>query len=365
MLEKKIRLEHHYYKELVDDEGEWLKIKNEYPQFTEVERRSLLCKPSGFDENEVYAVLARNGDKLVGGQIMFTTRVKLNNDVVVAQTGTYLYSLEEYQKQNVGSFVFFDSIRLLKSQNGLFCGISQQALGLYKSSKFNVFEYPRLIFLRKSRSVVQHFFKSNSYILEPIVLLVDLFLKLHRFILQFFYGLGYYTIEESKDVPDEIDEIVREDKHPYSELHDKKWFEWNLNCGFREDDKIVKKLFLIKKAGELEAFFATKQEFFPKASARGFKNVNLGTVMEWGISHQSRLTEVELNILATRVFTKDIDAIQIASSNYDIVKKLKRLLFVQIGNANMAVKFKDPKFSDIGDINKWRLRIGGGETFIG
>lgn len=364
MDEDKIKIEHHYYNELIEDNGKWRIIEREYPQFTAIERESLLNKPSGYSDDEVFAVLARSGEKLVGGQIMFTTRVKIDNQIIIAQTGTYLFSLEEYQKQNVGSFVFFDSIRLLKSQNGLFCGISQQALGLYKSTKYHIFEFPRLIYLKRSKSVVQHILRTESSLIKPIVWLANGFLKCHHALLDFLYSSDKYSVELSENIPDEVVDIVNEDPHPYSELHDRSWFEWNLYYRFRDDDRIVKKLYLVKKDGKTEAFFATKEEFFPQASSRGFKNVYLGSIMEWGISSQSSLTEDRLYILAINSFPNNIDAVQVASSDALVIDKLKKRLFVQVGCANMAIKIRDPKVSDIGDISKWRLRIGGGETFI-
>lgn len=364
MEEKKIQLEHHYYKELIEDDGAWREMQSKYEMFTASERKALLDKPSGYSEDEIYAVTAVDGDKIVGGHILFTTRVKLCEEMVIAQTGTYLYSKEEYQKQNVGAFVFFDSMRLRQSKNGLYYGISQMALGLYKALKFNVFEYPRLIYLKKSRSVVERVFRTNSVVIKPLVLIGDLLLKIHRNILSRFDGLKGYKVEETINVPDEVIDIINADTHPFSELHDKAWFEWVLNGTFREDSTIKRKLFVVKKNDKTVAFFATKQEFLEQASSRGFKNVTLGTIMEWGIAVDSELTEDKLYVLAIRTFTDEIDAIQVAATEDGIVGRLKKKLFVQVGYCNMAVKIKEPKIDDIGDKPKWRYRIGGGGIFI-
>ena len=138
MQDDKIQLVHHFYEELEDDNGGWRKLLKEYDRFTVSERNALLNKPSGFSKDEVYAVTAEYNNIIVGGHVLFTTRVKLYDDTIIAQTGTYLYSKEEFQKKNVGSFVFFDSMRVLKSQNGIYFGISQRALGLYRALKYRL-----------------------------------------------------------------------------------------------------------------------------------------------------------------------------------------------------------------------------------
>ena len=187
---------------------------------------------------------------------------------------------------------------------------------------------------------------------------------MHRFLIREKSLLAKYRITESFEVPNEVIAIIEEDSHPYSEYHDKQWFEWNLHHTFREDSRIKKKLFLVKRGKVIEAFFIIKEEFFEQASRRGFKNVYLGSVMEWGIKKESTLTEDQLYVLAIDMFSNDIDGIQVASNDNQVLSRLKKKLFVGVGNANMAVRIKVPKFDDISDISKWRLRLACGDTLI-
>lgn len=125
-----------------------------------------------------------------------------------------------------------------------------------------------------------------------------------------------------------------------------------------------KTLFTIEKDGKIEAFFLTKVQFFETASSRGFKNVNLDTVMEWGISKDSELTEKNINLLAIQSFDKDVDGIQVATTDDNLARKLKKYLFVGIGKANFGVKIKSVKDPGLKDINNWRVRLAGCDTLM-
>lgn len=364
-MEERVKLVHLSYSDLLD------KTKYDYDGldktmdfFTEKAREALLNKPSGYFKDEPYAIVALIKNRAIGCTITFTTYIKAYGEIVLAQSGSYLFAIEEYRKYNAGSFIFYDAINLLKSKNCIYGGISQDALGLYKPFRFSIFEFARLIYLRKSRSVIEHFFKTESAIIKPIIWLADGFLWMHRSFHRKKRFLANYQIIESREVPDDVVSIIEEDSHPYSEYHDKKWIEWNLHHTFREDSRIRKKLFLVKQGERIEAFFIIKEEFFERASRRGFKNVFLGSVMEWGIKKESTLTEDQLYMLSIDVFSSDIDGIQVATNDHQVISRLKKKLFVGVGNANMAVRVKDPKFDDISDINKWRLRLACGDTLI-
>ena len=237
---------------------------------------------------------------------------------------------------------------------------------IYKILKYKLFEFPRLIYLRKSRSVIHALLKTESCLCRPLIWIADFFLWLHVFFIKLinYFKFSKYSIEESKTVSDEVEQIVMSDQHPFMEIHDKAWLQWCLDHSFSDSVKNMKKLYLIKKSGKMEAFFVTKQEFFEQASSRGFKNVYLGSVVEWGIAPACNLDEKDIYLLSLRCFDKNIDGIQVATSDNQIAKKLKRCLFIAIGNATMAYKLKKIKSEELSDIKNWRIRIAGGDTLL-
>lgn len=329
-------------------------------------REALLCNPAGYSDDETCQILALDGKKVVGCINAFQSKLKIGNEIVSVQTGSYLYSSEQYRKENVGGELFFRLTNLHSQKNNFYAGISQMAQPIYKVLKYRLFEFPRLIYLRKSRSVVHALLKTESSWCLPLIWFFDFFLWLHRNLINLmsYFKLNKHSIEESKTVPDEVEQIVMSDQHPFKEIHDKAWLQWCLDHSFSNSVKNVKRLYLIKKSGKIEAFFITKQEFFEQASSRGFKNVYLGSVVEWGISPICDLDEKDIYLLSLRCFDKNIDGVQVATSDLKIAKKLKRSLFVAIGYATMAYKLKSIKCESLSDIKNWRIRIAGGDTLL-
>ena len=329
-------------------------------------REAVLHNPSGYREDEVCQILALDGDLVVGASNPFSGRLSINGEVVPVQNGSYLYSHEDYRKDNVGGELFFRITNLHPTKNNFYAGISQMALPLYRALKYTVFEFPRLIYLRKSRSVVQSILHSEGFWTKPIIWSADACLWVHRSLMGLVtkQRLGGYSVEEVKACPQEVEDIVMYDEHPFMELHDKAWFDWCLNYSISEDERTKKRLYVIRRNEKIEGFFLIKQEFFEKASSRGFKNVYLGSVVDWGIAKGSHLKEKDIALLSLETFDKDIDGIQYASTDKKTIKQLKHCLFVQVGDASMGFKIRTVKDEGLKDINNWRVRLAASDTVL-
>lgn len=329
-------------------------------------REAVLHNPSGYREDETCQILALDGDVVVGATNLFTGRLRLNGEVVQTQSGSYLFSHEDYRKDNVGGELFLMATNLHISKNNFYAGLSQMALPLYKVLKYKVFEFPRLIYLLKSRSVVQSVLRYDGFWTKPLVWFIDAILLFrHKCIrLVKLSRLKKYNVEEVKVVPREVEDIVMSDDHPFMELHDKAWFEWSLNYSISEDPRTKKKLFVVKNAERIEAFFLIKQEFFEKASSRGFENVYLGSVMEWGIAKESILKESDLALLSLFYFDNNVDGIQYSSSDLATIKDLKHYLFIQVGYSSIGFKIHTTKDPSLKDINNWRVRLAASDTVL-
>lgn len=329
-------------------------------------REAVLNNPSGYEDNETCQILALDGEKVVGACNPFSGRMISKGKTMSVQNGSYLFAHEDYRKENVGGELFMRIAQLHPNKDNLFAGISQMAIGLYRAMKFTVFEFPRLIYLRKSRSVVHAFLKTESPIVAPVIWLVDACLFIHRKFLYMWQSIRYssFKIQQVEAVPQEVEDIFYADTHSYKELHDKKWMEWSLKYSLSEDTRNIKRLYVVEHNNIIEAFFLIKQEFFKQASNRGFRNVYLGSVMEWGISEDSRLKESDLYLMSIGCFDNTIDGIQIATSDHSTVSRLHNFIFVNIGTANMGFKFKSIKDPDVNDINNWRTRLAISDTLI-
>ncbi|NCB96918.1 MAG: hypothetical protein EOM36_00955 [Bacteroidia bacterium] len=117
-------------------------------------REAVLNNPSGYRENETCQILALDNDIVVGCTNPYSGRVRIDGEILPCQSGSTLFSHEDYRKENVGGELFLMIANLHPSRNCYFSGISQMAIGLYLVLKFTLFEFPRMIYMRKSRSVV-------------------------------------------------------------------------------------------------------------------------------------------------------------------------------------------------------------------
>lgn len=329
-------------------------------------REAVLNNPSGYKDDDVCQLLALDGKTVVGATNPYPGRLYVKGEIVPILNGSYLFAHENYRKDNVGGELFYRETNLHPLKNTLFAGISQMALPLYHALKYTVFEFPRLIYLRRSKSVVQSIMHSEAGWTKPIIWATDLILYSHRVILHFFTSLrlGKYSVKEIKDTPQEVESIVLSEGKSYMELHDRAWFNWSLNYSISEDERTKKRLYIVRNDDRIEGFFLIKQEFFEQASSRGFKNVYLGSVMEWGITPDSHLTEKDLTMLSLSCFDKDVDGIQYASTDMKTIKKLKWCLFVQVGSANIGFRLRSIKDVSIKDINNWRIRLAASDTVL-
>lgn len=355
------------YKELKDDVE--LGFDDPYKIMSSLNpkmREAVLNNPSGYDEDEVCQILALDGNVVIGTVNPFSGRLLLDGEIVKCQNGSNLFAHEHYRKDSVGGDLFIRLTNLKTPQNGYFAGISQMAIGMYRVLKYTIFEFPRLIYLRKSRSVIQSVLHSESWWTRPFIWGVDMGLKSHRLFVSIHNALCYrdYMVEEKRECPDEVEKIVKQDSHCFMELHDKAWFDWGLHYSFSEDKRTLRRLYVVKKDNKIEAFFFIKQEFFSKASSRGFKNVYLGTIMELGISHNSLLKENDIILMSLQFFDNKVDGIQFASSDPHVVNRLKRWLFIGVGHANIGVRIRTIKDERLKDINNWRIRLGGNDTVL-
>ncbi len=326
---------------------------------------ALLHNPSGFQPDEVCQILALDDDTVIGCTNPYSGRIKIDGEISIVQNGSYLFAHEGYRKENIGGELFMTISSIHPSKKCYFSGISHMAMGLYHALKYTIFEYPRMIYLKNCKSVVKSLFHTQSDIVMPIVWIGNAALWLHRYILRLSNRLcrNDYTIKQVDSVPQDVIDIVNADAHPFTEYHDREWFEWCLKYKFTEQPRI-KRLFLIKKGNKTEGFFLTKEQFYEQASGRGFKNVTLGSVMEWGIASDSQLSEKDIYLLAIDSFSPDVDGIVYATTDKTISHSLRKWLFIGIGTANAAFKFKGNKDPRLKDINNWRIRLAASDTLL-
>jgi hypothetical protein len=200
--------------------------------------------------------------------------------------------------------------------------------------------------------------------------LVDLALKLQRIFA--FSKISKYasslTIEKCCACPKEVEDIVAEDPHRFREQHDKAWFDWNMKYDFNPDHRKSKTLYVVKDNKEIVGFFVHKIQFYETASSRGFKDVLLGSVMEWGIKKGCPMSESEIQLLAIKAMPPNVDGVQVATDDEGTAKKFKKMGAFPMDNANMCVRLRSIKDNEvkeaIKDAKNWRLRLACNDTLV-
>ncbi|MDR0940073.1 MAG: hypothetical protein LBN29_12145 [Mediterranea sp.] len=330
---------------------------------------ALFHNPSGHKDKEVCQILAIVNGDVAGCVNCFSSRLSINGIEYHAQSASNLYVQDDYRKFGLGAELLMYIKDLHPTKNVIVAGISQMALPMYRILKYKLLKMPRYIFLRKSRCAVQSVLKNEGKATKAtfaITVVLDGLLWIHRSLLALFtkFRNRSITVERAIAIPDNISEMSANDGSSFMEVHDKKWFEWSLNYTLSMDSRNKKDFFLIRKKDKVIGFFMTKIEYNEAAGGGKFKDIYLGSVMEWGVLPDVQLSELDIQLLAIQSFPNDIDGVQIASANDKVQKKLRRLGLFHVGDTYMGFRFQTNKVDGIDDIHKWRMRLATGDTII-
>ena len=160
--------------------------------------------------------------------------------------------------------------------------------------------------------------------------------------------------------------LAREGTQRFFEIHNAQWFRWVLTNSFSEQGSAV--AYLVYDDDIPIGFFMVKKRFHEQASHRGFKNVWLGSVVEWGCKsgcEKKLIWQIVLWAMKTR---KDLDAVEFAVCEPCVQKFLRRLGWQHVGDANFCFKicpecgFAVPDGME--DMSNWRLRPGMGDVAL-
>lgn len=330
-------------------------------------KHTFLANPSLLSDDDVCQIIALDGNRVIGSELSFPNRYMSDGILKPCRGASTLFIDEAYRKYAVGTDLMINAATITPKQDNIVAGISQMAYPLYKAMRYSCFQLNRFIFLRKSRVIVEYVFKKTSFISNVLIHVLDFFMAFYRCLA--FLGnrwrMRKFHIEVVDDVPQEVEEIALNDGHKYKELHDKKWFEWNLKCSFRSGKENSKYLAVIKnKKDDIVGFFLNKVEFFEQASVRGFKNVLLGTVSEWGVLPGIGLSEFDVQMSAVRNMPDNIDGVEVATTNITTSRRFKFHLLFPMGYANMATYIQSCMDKSLKDIKNWRVRIAAGDTLL-
>jgi len=145
-----------------------------------------------------------------------------------------------------------------------------------------------------------------------------------------------FELKREDLVPEWIDAIVLKDGHKYCEVHDHKWFQWNLDNQLTLHNQYKSSFFCIYKEGRPLGFFFTKEKW--QGAIGSLQNVLKGFISEWGSVNEKLLSELDIYILALSTFSNKVELIYVGTPCESTLKGLKKMGFINNGTCNIAVK---------------------------
>ena len=212
------------------------------------------------------------------------------------------------------------------------------------------------------------------WLVRPMSMIGDIVLRLYACLLRIIAKCalrGYQMVEISSSDEDgqrTMAEIVAKDEHRFREDHDAAWFKWHMTCSFSEQGPCRGFLLQSKKDGRSVAFGLVKRRFHKQASSRGFKDVWLGSIVEWGALPEGEKKLRWLILALALLLERNCDAVEFATDDEVLARFVRRLGWRKVGDANVGVKVmrKFPLFGDVAikEQSNWRIRPGMGDNAL-
>ena len=247
--------------------------------------------------------------------------------------------------------------------------LSQMALPVHQLLDYVVFLLPRNIMLWRSRALVET--KLKGIVVKFVSVLLDCLIYLYGFALGVIRSCKLARIKIEEVSPDDentlgnVSSLIAEDSAPFAEIHDVQWLKWHMTESFSKDGPL--RLFVAKRKGLLIGFYMTKKRFHEQASHRGFKNVYLGSVVEWQVKpgFEDKLGWLLIDA-ALWLKKSGVDAVEISTADKELNRFFGHLGWRQIGGSNFVIKAgeESPLFGneEMSKVENWRLRPAMGDA---
>lgn len=324
-------------------------------------RDALIACPGNKDDSKTFMKLCVDEEgKEIGRAFLFGTRIKGGDRVYDAASGGGFEVIEEYRKEGIGADL------LLMSRNEydfvLLAGLTEMVFPMYRKLKYYLFEVPQFYMVRSARYAIWHSESKCGSLkqwLKQSVWLKSFKLKVKDIPNRIkYFGLKTkFVIKKETIVPDWVSDMTANDGHQFMEVHDREWFQWNLDhntYGFDEDTQSFYSV--LDRNNKPLGFFMTKERLVQKSGPdKGFIR---GTVVEWESCDKTVLSESDINLLALQTFSKNVDVIFTLACEPDTSSQLLRMGYHERATYKLGVKDKKKQLCNIGDQNLWRLRYG-------
>mgnify|MGYP001500364286 CR=1 FL=1 len=333
--------------------------------FNNNRKKALFSNPNLDNDDRIGANIVRADGVVVGYCYPFPTKFKAGNEILNSSGATALEVYKEYQKYAPGVELIMATLLDPLNKAIIYADLSEDGLKFYKAARFTDFALPKMIQPNNSRFIFENF-GFRGIALKTACFITNMFLKpyikLMRFLLK--KNSQRYRIKHLTRIPSWVTDIVVGDGHKYMELHNNDWMQWCLDNCFSNYDIIPNYFYAIYDEKEQPiGFFLIKERAYSIPS-RNISRTSFGTIMEWGTVDTNILCEYEITKIATSFFSAGIDAVQFATSNISVIKKMKKFGFFHHGFHHIVYKNLTEKYKDSDNPDNWRLRFGYSDSII-
>lgn len=314
--------------------------------------------------NEVAAqVLGLVDKKVVGQEVVFPLRVQAHGTEYLAFAGSGLFVHDEHRKTMLGIDITEARESLSEDGIALGCGLSQMAVPLHLMLNYVCFPMARFMWLFRSRSVVERRF-GVTLVSKCVSRLIDAGLWMWSVVLKYKVALRTrgLTLHELECATEDVVTLIQRDAHPFSCVRTVEWLNWQLKGGFSGGPRSRQKLFIVKDRQQgVVGFFMYKVRFHETASHHGYKNLTLGSLMEWQSVDTRKITPATLALMAVMEMNRDgVDAVEVCTDDEDMGRSLKRALFQRVGDLSFVIRATENsplrKHAGWDQQANWRLR---------
>ena len=333
--------------------------------------RALKANPCSSGGQQIAAVVGMCDGEVAGSEVVFPLRLRLGDKEVAVLAGSSLNVKKEFRKSGLGLELPNLRWQAAESKIGIGAGLSQMALPVHQFADYDVFFMPRQIMLWKSRSVVE--MKLHGIVLKVVSAVVDFAILIYAHAVGLLAdwklkGMNFREMfADDLNTLEQIAVLVASDPHRCAEVHDAGWFKWHMTESFSEGTQA--RVFAMEKDGAVCGFYMTKSRFYRQASHRGFKDVWLGSIIEWECDSKAEgLRNWMLVRAALQLRKEGMDAVEVANDDVGLQKFLSRIGWRKVGEGNFVIKCGEGSgFENADWIHRqanWRLRPAMGDNGI-
>lgn len=333
-------------------------------------RRAWLDNPLRRDDQDPVQIIGTAGGRVIGKLDLLTGEAAIDGRREPMLWTSELYVQEEFRKTLMGVSLIL-KMQSFRQTLGA-CGVSKMALPLFEKLKWRDFPMRRYLALRRSRSVVEQRL-GTGWKAKIATVLVDAGLLLHRGAIAVCARLGTLGLEcRPLDCNDpasaaELDAAFDAWQPPARFHRSARWVQWVLQNSLNDNPRNHRAAFGVRGPdGKLIAYFLIRDRFYETATHRGFKNLALGSLIDWAVFDPARVSLKQILLLAMQALARrGVDAIEICLPDEPGSPHLRRWGLVAVGELHLLVKPAPPGPDAPAAANVWTVRPADGDNAFG